>query len=54
MSASTLHQNTDFCIFEGWPIQGKVETVISRGEYVIREGELVGRPGRGQRVFRKL
>ncbi|MFA5836833.1 MAG: dihydropyrimidinase [Bellilinea sp.] len=54
MSASTLHQNTDFCIFEGWPIQGKVETVISRGEYVIRNGELVGRPGRGQRVFRKL
>ncbi|MHB0965869.1 MAG: dihydropyrimidinase [Bellilinea sp.] len=54
MSASTLHQNTDFCIFDGWPIQGKVETVISRGEYVIRKGELVGRPGRGQRVFRKL
>lgn len=54
MSAKTLHQNSDFCIFEGWPIQGKVEAVLSRGEYVIRAGQLVGEPGRGQRVFRKL
>jgi dihydropyrimidinase len=54
MSAKTLHQNSDFCIFEGWPILGKVDSVLSRGEYVIRGGELVGEPGRGQRVFRKL
>ena len=54
MSAKTLHQNSDFCIFEGWPIRGKVEDVLSRGEYVIRGAELVGKPGRGRRVFRKL
>ena len=54
MSAQTLHQNSDFCIFEGLPVQGKIESVISRGAYVIRAGELVGEKGRGRRVFRKL
>lgn len=54
MSAKTLHQNSDFCIFEGWPMQGLVETVISRGAYVVQQGKLVGEPGRGRRVFRKL
>jgi dihydropyrimidinase len=55
MSAKTLHQNTeDFCVFDGWQIQGKVVSVLSRGEYVIRDGQLVGEPGRGRRVFRKL
>ncbi len=54
MSADTLHQNSDFCIFAGWPMQGQVETVLSRGAYVIRDGQLVGQPGRGKRVFRKL
>jgi dihydropyrimidinase len=54
MSAQNLHQNTDFCIFENWSIQGKVQDVLSRGEYVIRGGQLVGQPGRGRRVFRKL
>ncbi len=54
MTAKTLHMNTDFCPFEGWQIQGHVDTVISRGADVIRSGQLVGQPGHGQRVFRKL
>jgi dihydropyrimidinase len=54
MSASTLHMNTDFCPFEGWPVYGRPQTVICRGEYVICDDELVGKPGWGQRVFRQL
>lgn len=54
MRASNLHMNTDFCPFEGWPVYGRVETVTSRGEYVIRDGELIGRPDHGQRIFRSL
>lgn len=54
MSAKNLHMNTDFCPFEGWQIVGRVQSVLNRGEFVIREGKLVGNPGRGQRVFRKL
>lgn len=54
MSSSTLHQNSDFCIFEGWPMRGMVESVLSRGAYVVRDRQLVGQPGRGKRVFRRL
>lgn len=54
MRASNLHMNDDFCPFEGWKINGHVETVISRGQFVIKNGELVGKPGHGKRVIRKL
>ncbi len=54
MTAQNLHMNTDFCPFEGFEIQGHVESVLSRGAYIIRQGNLVGQPGRGRRVFRKL
>jgi dihydropyrimidinase len=54
MCAAALHQNTDFCIFDNWPMQGRADTVLSRGAYVIRGGVLVGEPGRGRRVFRRL
>lgn len=54
MSAESLHMNTSFCPYEGWRIQGHVESVISRGEFVIEKGKLIAKPGRGQRVFRRL
>lgn len=54
MMASALHMNTTFCPFEGWKIRGRVQSVLSRGAYVINDGKLVGQRGRGQRVFRKL
>ncbi|MFQ3620086.1 MAG: dihydropyrimidinase [Spirochaetales bacterium] len=54
MSATNLHMNTSFCPFEGWTIQGKIHSVFSRGEYLIRNSEFVGRPGRGRRIFRRL
>ncbi|MDA1372996.1 MAG: dihydropyrimidinase [Proteobacteria bacterium] len=54
MTSKSLHMNTDFCPFEGWTIQGHVESVLCRGAYVIRDGRLVGKPGHGQRAFRRL
>ncbi|MEL7610537.1 MAG: dihydropyrimidinase [Bacillota bacterium] len=54
MSASTLHMNTDFCAFEGKRVTGKAKTLLCRGEVVLRDFELVGSPGHGRRVFRKL
>ncbi|MBN1536209.1 MAG: dihydropyrimidinase [Anaerolineales bacterium] len=54
MSAKTIHMNTDFCPFEGIDVFGKPKTVLCRGEVVIRDYELVGSPGHGRRVFRKL
>jgi dihydropyrimidinase len=54
MTAASLHMNTDFCPFEGYQVRGHVEHVLSRGEYVVRSGELTAQPGRGRRVFRHL
>ena len=48
MTAKELHMNTDFCAFDGWKIKGRVRSVLSRGSFVIRDGRLVGKPGRGQ------
>ena len=54
MTAKELHMNIDFCAFDGWKIKGRVRSVLSRGSFVIRDGRLVGKPGAGKRVFRRL
>jgi dihydropyrimidinase len=54
MTAGALHMNTDFCPFEGWHIKGRVESVFSRGARLVQDGRFVGKPGHGQRVFRRL
>lgn len=54
MSADSLHMNTDFCPFEGRRVRGKVRSVLSRGEFVVRDGQLVGLPTHGRRVMRHL
>jgi dihydropyrimidinase len=48
LSAETLHQNVDYCPYEGWEVQGYPVTVLSRGEVIVRDGEFVGKRGRGQ------
>jgi dihydropyrimidinase len=54
MTAKELHMNTSFCAFDGWKIKGRVRSVLSRGSFVIRDGLLVGKPGAGKRVSRRL
>jgi dihydropyrimidinase len=54
ISASTHHMNTDFSPFEGMEVTGTVRSVLCRGEFVIREGELVGTPGYGKLVRRSI
>ncbi|CAB1082628.1 Dihydropyrimidinase (EC [Olavius algarvensis Delta 1 endosymbiont] len=54
MSAESLHMDTDFCPFEGREVYGKPKTVLSRGEFVLRDYELMGTPRHGKRIFRKL
>lgn len=48
LRAQDLHMATDFSPYEGLPVQGRVVGVLSRGEWVYREGEVLARPGRGQ------
>jgi len=48
LSAEHLHQNVDYCPYEGWEVQGYPATVLSRGEAIVRDGTFTGKPGRGR------
>jgi len=46
--ADKLHMNTDFSPYEGMTLTGRVVAVLSRGEWLVRDGEVLSRPGRGR------
>jgi dihydropyrimidinase len=43
-----LHHNADYTAFEGMKVNGYPVMTISRGETVWRDGEVLGKPGRGE------
>jgi dihydropyrimidinase len=45
---SMLHHNVDYTPYEGIRVRGWPKLVLSRGEAVMRDGEPLGKPGRGQ------
>lgn len=47
ISNGNLHHNVDYTPYEGRKVTGWPETVLSRGEVVIRDGKLNVAPGRG-------
>ncbi|MGO0061223.1 dihydropyrimidinase [Brevibacillus fluminis] len=53
ISAKTHHMNVDYNPFEGMRVTGAPVSVLSRGEFVIREQQFVGTPGNGQYLKRK-
>jgi dihydropyrimidinase len=48
LSYTSLHQNVDYCPYEGWTVEGYPVMVLSRGDVIVRDGEFVGTRGRGQ------
>ncbi|NNE66478.1 MAG: dihydropyrimidinase [Pyrinomonadaceae bacterium] len=52
ISADTHHMNVDYSAYEGFEVQGVVETVLSRGKVVIDQGEYTGEQGDGQFIKR--
>jgi len=53
ISAETHHMNVDYNAFEGMKVTGEPISVLSRGEFVIRDKAFVGKPGNGQYLKRK-
>lgn len=53
ISASTHHMNVDYNPFEGMKVTGEPVSVLSRGEFVIREGKFTGKAGNGKYLKRK-
>jgi dihydropyrimidinase len=54
IGVETHHMNLDYSAYEGFELQGKVETVLSRGRIIIDGGEYLGAPGDGRFVARGL
>jgi dihydropyrimidinase len=50
----THHMNMDYSAYEGYEIDGHVDTVISRGKVVIDDNQYLGAKGDGQFVKRGL
>lgn len=48
ISAATHHMNVDYSAYEGVTLKGSVETVLSRGQVVIENGEYKGKSGDGR------
>jgi dihydropyrimidinase len=48
LSYKSLHQNVDYCPYEGWEVEGYPVTVLSRGEVIVRDGKFIGSAGRGR------
>jgi dihydropyrimidinase len=54
LGTDTLHENCDYTPYESFELEGYPVMVLSRGEVVVREGEFVGREGRGEFVKRAV
>lgn len=53
ISAATHHMKVDYNAFEGMQVYGEPVSVLVRGEFVIKDGTFVGKPGSGQYVRRE-
>ena len=50
----THHMNIDYSAWEGYNIDGHVDTVISRGRVIVDQNEYLGTKGHGQYIKRGL
>ncbi len=54
IGVATHHMNMDYSAYEGTVVQGRVDTVISRGRTIIAGGAYHGRAGHGRYLTRGL
>lgn len=48
----THHMNMDHSAWEGFEVQGHVDTVLSRGKIIINDNQYLGNKGHGQYIKR--
>ena len=48
LSAQTHHMDVDYSVYEGRPVVGGSDVVLSRGKVVVEGGQYVGKPGDGK------
>jgi dihydropyrimidinase len=49
-----LAMDTDYSCWEGWELQGRVDTVLLRGTTLVRNGAAVAQPARGRFLERTM
>lgn len=54
LSAQTLHNNIDYCLFDGMKVKGLPVVTISRGSVIVEDGEFKGQKGAGRFIARKI
>jgi dihydropyrimidinase len=54
LSAETDHMATDYCLWEGWEVQGLPRLTMLRGDVLVEDGILKARPGIGNYLPREL
>jgi dihydropyrimidinase len=54
INKTTIHGNVDYSAYDGFDVQGWPVCTISRGEVIVRDGELIGKAGRGKFIKRML
>jgi len=50
VKTSDLHTQADYCVYEGWEMTGWPVATWLRGELVMKENKIVGKPGVGRWV----
>ncbi len=53
ISANHQHQKTDYSLYEGFETEGEVISVMSRGEWLIRDRNWMQQPARGRFLVRE-
>lgn len=48
LSRNTLHERNDYTPYEGMTVNGSIQTVMVRGEFVVKDGKVVAQKGYGQ------
>lgn len=54
ISVDNHHMNMDYSAYEGFEVQGKVDTVMSRGKVIVQNDAFHGKPGDGKYLKRGL
>ena len=52
ISAATHHSKVDYSLYEGMEVVGAPESVLVRGQFIVKDHELVGKPGDGSFIKR--
>jgi len=49
-----LHENVDYTPYENFEVSGYPVVTISRGEVIVKDGDFIGKKGRGQFIKREI